>query len=93
MNKWAKDQDLTNVTVILDGSGEFTRKTGIIVDKDNLGFGMRYWRYAAIVKDGVIEAWSEEPGLCDNHGDDPYGVSAQETLQQYLEQKDVERAA
>jgi|GEM_PF-1218977 peroxiredoxin len=90
MNKWAKDQDLTNVTVILDGSGEFTRKTGMIVDKDNLGFGMRY---AAIVKDGVIEAWSEEPGLCDNHGDDPYGVSAQETLQQYLEQKDVEKAA
>lgn len=93
MNKWAKDQNLKNVKVIPDGSGEFTRKMGMLVGKDNLGFGMRSWRYAAIVNDGVIEAWFEEPGLCDNHEEDPYGVSAPETLLQYLEQKDVEKAA
>lgn len=93
MNKWAKDQDLKNVKVIPDGSGEFTRKMGMLVDKDNLGFGMRSWRYAAVVNDGVIEAWFEEPGLCDNHVEDPYGVSAPETLLQYLEQKDVVKAA
>lgn len=93
MNKWAKDQDLKNVKVIPDGSGEFTRKMGMLVDKDNLGFGMRSWRYAAIVNDGVIEAWFQEPGLCDNHEEDPYGVSAPETLLQYLEQKDVGKAA
>jgi peroxiredoxin len=93
MNKWAKDQNLKHVKVIPGGSGEFTRKMGMLVDKDNLGFGMRSWRYAAIVNDGVIEAWFEEPGLCDNHGEDPYGVSAPETLLQYLQQKDVEKAA
>ena len=84
MNKWAQDQKLETVTVIPDGSGEFSRKIGMLVAKDNLGFGMRSWRYAAIVKDGVIEAWFEEPGLADNHGEDPYGVSSPETVLEYL---------
>ncbi|TNF18713.1 MAG: peroxiredoxin [Rhodobacteraceae bacterium] len=84
MNKWAESQKLENVSVIPDGSGEFTRKLGMLVAKDNLGFGMRSWRYAAIVNDGVVEAWFEEPGLADNHGEDPYGVSSPETLLAYL---------
>ena len=84
MNKWAQDQKLETVTVIPDGSGEFSRKIGMLVAKDNLGFGMRSWRYAAIVKDGVIEAWFEEPGLADNHGEDPYGESSPENLLSYL---------
>ena len=53
MNKWAEAQELKNVKVIPDGSGEFTRRMGMLVRKDNLGFGLRSWRYAAIVKDGV----------------------------------------
>ncbi len=85
MNKWAQDQGLKNVKVIPDGSGEFTRKMGMLVDKDNLGFGMRSWRYAAIINDGVVEAWFEEPGLMDNCPEDPYGVSSPETLIQHLE--------
>ncbi len=80
MNKWAEAQNLSNVAVIPDGSGEFTRKMGMLVDKDNLGFGMRSWRYAAIVNDGVVEAWFEEPGLMDNCPEDPYGVSSPENL-------------
>ncbi len=84
MNQWAKAQELTNVKVIPDGSGEFTRRVGMLVRKDNLGFGLRSWRYAAVVRDGVIEAWFEEPGLCDNHGEDPYGVSSPETVQAWL---------
>ncbi|WP_425046590.1 peroxiredoxin [Primorskyibacter sp. S87] len=87
MNKWAQDQKLENVKVIPDGSGEFTRKMGMLVDKDNLGFGMRSWRYAAIVNDGVVEAWFEEPGLMDNCPEDPYGVSSPETLMSYLAEK------
>jgi len=86
MNKWAQDQGLDNVAVIPDGSGEFTRKMGMLVDKDNLGFGMRSWRYAAIVKDGVVEAWFEEPGLMDNCPEDPYGVSSPENLMKHLEE-------
>lgn len=84
MNKWAEAQALKNVAVIPDGSGEFTRKMGMLVAKDNLGFGMRSWRYAAIINDGVIEAWFEEPGMSDNHADDPYSVSSPETVMSYL---------
>ena len=51
MNAWAKNQNLKNVKVIPDGSGEFTRLMGMLVKKDNLGFGMRSWRYAAFVND------------------------------------------
>ncbi len=86
MNKWAADQGLENVKVIPDGSGEFTRKMGMLVDKDNLGFGMRSWRYAAIVNDGVVEAWFEEPGLMDNCPEDPYGVSSPENLMKHLDE-------
>lgn len=86
MNKWAESQNLAHVQVIPDGSGEFTRKMGMLVAKDNLGFGMRSWRYAAIVNDGVVEAWFEEPGICDNHDEDPYGVSSPENLLDYLAQ-------
>ena len=86
MNKWAQDQGLKNVKVIPDGSGEFTRKMGMLVDKDNLGFGMRSWRYAAIINDGVVEAWFEEPGLMDNCPEDPYGVSSPENLMKHLDE-------
>lgn len=84
MNKWALGQELKNVKVIPDGSGTFTRRLGMLVDKDNLGFGMRSWRYAAIINDGVVEAWFQEPGLADNHGEDPYGVSSPETVMDWL---------
>ena len=80
MNAWAKSQNINNVQVIPDGSGEFTRKMGMLVDKDNLGFGMRSWRYAAIVDDGVVEQWFEETGFEDNCDSDPYEVSTPERL-------------
>ncbi|MGI3167616.1 peroxiredoxin [Pseudooceanicola sp. C21-150M6] len=93
MNQWAKAQGIENVKVIPDGSGEFTRRVGMLVRKDNLGFGLRSWRYAAIVNDGVVEAWFEEPGICDNFGDDPYGESSPENLLKYLEEASKEVAA
>ena len=93
MNAWARAQNLENVQVIPDGSGEFTRRIGMLVAKDNLGFGNRSWRYAAIVNDGVVEAWFEEPGLCDNHGEDPYGVSSPENVPKHLKEAKAEVAA
>ena len=93
MNKWGEAQGLSNVKVIPDGSGEFTRRMGLLVRKDNLGFGLRSWRYAAVVSDGVIEAWFEEPGLCDNHGEDPYGVSSPETVLEWLREDAKGKAA
>ena len=80
MNAWAKSQNLENVKVIPDGSGEFTRKMGMLVAKDNLGFGMRSWRYAAIINDGVIEQWFEEEGYSDNCDSDPYSVSSPQNI-------------
>ena len=80
MNAWARDQGLRHVEVIPDGNGEFTRKMGMLVDKSNLGFGMRSWRYAMLVDDGeIVEMWPE-PGFADNAGDDPYGESSPQTI-------------
>ena len=76
MNAWGKQQGLKKVKLIPGGSGQFTRQMGMLVRKDNLGFGMRSWRYAAIIDDGVVEAWFEEPGISDNCVPDPYGESA-----------------
>jgi len=87
MNAWARRQELKNVKVIPDGSGTFTRLMGMLVHKDNLGFGDRSWRYAMIVNDGVVEAWFEEPGREDNHGADPYGESSTENLLKHLQRQ------
>ncbi len=94
MNAWGRQQGLENVKLIPDGSGEFTRKMGMLVAKDNLGFGMRSWRYAAIVDDGVVEAWFEEPGFADNCESDPYGESSPQNLLAKLEARpDAARSA
>ena len=55
--------------------------------KDNLGFGARSWRYAAVINDGVVEAWFEEPGREDNCGEDPYGETSPENVLGYLKSK------
>jgi peroxiredoxin len=73
MNAWAKGQNINNVKVIPDGSGKFTEAMGMLVDKDNLGFGRRSWRYAAVVNNGEIEHLFVEPGKVDNCEFDPYG--------------------
>lgn len=84
MNKWAQGQNLENVKVIPDGSGIFTRQIGMLVEKDPEGFGYRSWRYAAVINDGVVEAWFEEPGRKDNNDTDPYGESSPETVLAWL---------
>ena len=84
MNAWARAQNIHNVQVIPDGNGEFTSALGMLVRKRNLGFGSRSWRYAAIVNNGEIEAWFEEPGRQDDCGTDPYSESSPENLLQYL---------
>ncbi len=84
MNAWGKGQNLENVKLIPDGSGEFTRKMGMLVCKDNLGFGMRSWRYAAVINNGLVEEWFEEPGFSDNCDSDPYGVSAPQNILETL---------
>lgn len=93
MNRWSAHLGLRYITMIPDGSGEFTRRVGMLVRKDNLGFGLRSWRYAAIIRDGKVESWFEEPGLCDNAPDDPYGASTPEAVMDWLRAKAANKAA
>jgi len=77
--------NLKRVKLIPDGSGTFTRRMGMLINKDKLGFGYRSWRYAMVVGDLVIEKWFEEPGINDEGRDeDPYGVTSPETIMDYL---------
>jgi peroxiredoxin len=86
MNAWVRQQELKNVKVIPDGNGEFTQRMGMLVCKNHLCFGSRSWRYAAIVEDGVITHWFEEPGINDHGRDqDPYGETAPEKVLAALE--------
>lgn len=89
MNAWGKSQGLNNVKLIPDGSGEFTRKMGMLVAKDNVGFGMRSWRYAAVINDGTIEKQFIEEGFTDNGETDPYGLSAPQNILENLKAGDI----
>jgi len=86
MNAWGKDQKIENVKLIPDGSGNFTRYMGMLIGKNHLGFGMRSWRYMAIINDGVVEKWWQEPGINnDGSDDDPYVETTPENCLQYLD--------
>jgi glutaredoxin-like protein len=80
MDAWKEDQEAENVTLIPDGNGEFTEGMGMLVDKSELGFGKRSWRYSMLVKDGVIEKMFIEP----NEPGDPFKVSDADTLLDYI---------
>ena len=85
MRAWAKQHTSGHkVKCIADGNGEFTRRMGMLVDKTNLGFGMRSWRYAAVINNGIIIEMLAEKGIEDNHGDDPYEVSTPENVYERL---------
>ena len=84
MFQWGRQQGVQNIFLLPDGSGEFTRKMGMLVNKDNLGFGMRSWRYSMVVNDGKIEKMFIEPGFSDNCPDDPFENSDAETMLTYL---------
>jgi peroxiredoxin len=80
MFQWGKALGAKNVTLLPDGSGEFTRKMGMLVDKQNLGFGFRSWRYSMLVDDTKIVEVFAEPGFSDNAEDDPFAVSDADTM-------------
>lgn len=80
MNAWAKKQGIENLKMIPDGSGNFTRHMGMLVDKDNLGFGMRSWRYAFLARNMEITGSWIEPGFKDLAVDDPYGETNPEKI-------------
>jgi peroxiredoxin len=87
MFQWGKSQNAKNVFLLPDGNGEFTRKMGMLVDKTNLGFGLRSWRYAMYVEDGEIKKLFAEPGFVDNCPTDPFEVSDADTMLKYLKSR------
>lgn len=84
MNAWAKDQMISNVKMIPDGNGEFTQGMDMLVQKRNLGFALRSWRYAAVINDGVIEQLFMEDNKRDNADTDPYEYSTPEKVLSYV---------
>jgi thioredoxin-dependent peroxiredoxin len=86
MYQWSKSLGLRKVKLLPDGSGHFTRRMGMLINKDHLGFGQRSWRYAMVVEDNEVTAWFEEPGINDTgEDDDPYGESAPEKVLEALQ--------
>lgn len=80
MNAWFSELNIQNVKPLADGTGEFTKSLGMLVNKNDLGFGDRSWRYSMVVNDGVIEkSFIEEevPG-------DPFNVSDADTMLNYI---------
>ena len=46
-----KKMNISNIKLIPDGSGLFTKYMGMLIAKDQNGFGQRSWRYMAIIND------------------------------------------
>ena len=81
MNEWARSQECGDLELLPDGNGEFTEKMGMLVDKSDLGFGKRSWRYSMLVEDGVIKKMFIEP----EKDGDPFEVSDADTMLKYLD--------
>ena len=85
MYNWGKNLGVEKVKMVPDGSGAFTRRMGMLINKDHLGFGMRSWRYTAIVDDGVVVQMFVEPGINDVGTDtDPYIESTPEKALEWV---------
>jgi peroxiredoxin len=84
MFQWGIHQGVENVKLLPDGNGEFSRLMGMLVQKDNLGFGMRSWRYSMLVENGEIKKVFSEAGKEDNCATDPFEVSDAGTMLNYI---------
>lgn len=89
MNCWAKQQGIQNVKMIPDGAAKFTSAVNMVVSKDNLGFGVRSWRYAMIIENGRIVKWFIEPDPRDEAEDDSYGESSPENVLAWIKEQNA----
>jgi glutaredoxin-like protein len=80
MNEWQAGQKAWDLTFLPDGNGDFARGMGMLVPKNDLGFGERSWRYSMLVKDGVIEKMFIEPDV----PGDPFEQSDADTMLAYV---------
>jgi glutaredoxin-like protein len=81
MAEWAANQHAKDIIFLPDGNGELTEKMGMLVDKSEIGFGKRSWRYSMLVDDGVIKKMFIEP----DKPVDPFEVSDADTMLKYLD--------
>lgn len=86
MYQWGLSQGAKNVRLLPDGSGTFTRRMGMLVNKDNLGFGYRSWRYSMLVEDMKITKMFLEDGYDDNCPTDPFELSDADTMFNYIKE-------
>ena len=85
INAWSEKMQIKNVKFIPDGNGYFTKQMGMLISKENKGFGNRSWRYMAVITDGIVEKWWEEPGINNDGSDnDPYEETMPEKCLEYL---------
>jgi peroxiredoxin len=84
MHQWGLSQNTKNVILLPDGNANFTRKMGMLVEKSDLGFGMRSWRYSMLIENGLIIKKFIENGFEDNCPTDPFEVSDADTMLDYL---------
>jgi len=80
MEEWAKDQEADSIVLLPDGNGEFTEKMGMLVDKSDLNFGKRSWRYSMLVRNRRIEKMFIEP----QEPGDPFKVSDADTMLDFI---------
>ena len=84
MKRWSDSLGIRKVKLLPDGNNDFTRLMGMLVKKENLGFGYRSWRYSMLVENGEITKMFIEPGFADNYAEDPFEVSDAGTMLTHL---------
>ena len=64
MGAWARDQQTAGkVRMLADGDAVFAQATGLTLDLNGKGLGLRSNRYSMLVKDGVVQTLNVEgPG-------------------------------
>ena len=88
MNEWAPDQERRQRAASTRRQRRVHAPAwGMLVDKADLGFGKRSWRYSMLVRDGVVEKMFVEP----QKPGDPFEVSDADTMLAYINPKAASR--
>jgi peroxiredoxin len=63
MKAWGENQGVgTDILMLADGNGDFTKAIGLELDGSRFGMGPRSQRYSMIVDDGVVTELNVESG-------------------------------
>ena len=62
MSAWGKDRNVGDkVTLVADGSAQFTKAAGLELDLTERGLGLRCQRFSMVVADGVVKSLNIDP--------------------------------